>query len=63
MYGSLSRLPLSVDDDHGFVTLASHALERPQFDVGLHDGVRKFAANQTLRVKDLGMVHRQRIQI
>jgi len=58
MHGSLSRLPLSVDDDHGFVTLASYALERPQLDVGLHDGVRKLAANQTLRIKDLGMVHR-----
>jgi hypothetical protein len=50
---------LSVDDDHGFVTLASYALERPQLDVSLHDGVRKLAANQTLCIKDLGMAHRQ----
>ena len=53
--GSSSRLPLSVDDDHGLVTLASYALERPQLDVSLHDGVRKLAANQALCIKDLGM--------
>ena len=54
--GSSSRLPLSVDNDHGLVTLASYALERPQLDVSLHDGVRKLAANQALCIKDLGMV-------
>ena len=53
--GSSSRLPLSVDDDHGLVTLASYALERPQLDVSLHYGVRKLAANQALCIKDLGM--------
>ena len=46
-------LPLGVDDDHRLVTLTSNTLERPQFDISLHDRVRKLAANQTLGVEDL----------
>eukprot|EP00438_Fugacium_kawagutii_P014860 Skav234834 [mRNA] locus=scaffold69:1172860:1173894:+ [translate_table: standard] len=45
-------LPLRIDDDHGFVTCSSNDLERPQFDVGLHDGVRELAANQALSIKN-----------
>ena len=46
-------LPLGVDDDHRLVTLTSNTLERPQFDISLHDGVRKLAANQSLGVENL----------
>mmetsp|Transcript_68940 Transcript_68940/g.143936 ORF Transcript_68940/g.143936 Transcript_68940/m.143936 type:complete len:120 (-) Transcript_68940:74-433(-) len=48
----LFLLTLGVDNDHGLVAGASDDLEGPELDVGLDDGVRELAADQTLCVEN-----------